>query len=145
MAGETIGARGSFTEIIASAAVADAAFSAESTAISAALTTSPDSDMPLLDFQAIVTSGTPAATGVMHLYRRAKADGTNKANVPSTTYKQTYVGTFVMDATAPTTYYYIFGVDNCDPDATYYVENADGVSSLTFSVKVRGRTYTGAA
>lgn len=141
MAGETLRDSGSFVEIIASAAVANAAFSAESSVISSVLTTGAEANYPLLDFWCSITSGTPAATGLINLYRRPKSDGTNKGIAPSASNKVQYVGSFVLAATAPTTYYYLFGVENCDPAATYYAENADGVSSLTFSVKVRARTY----
>ena len=145
MAGETIRDSGAFVALITSAAVANAAFSAESSVVSGVLTTGSEANYPLLDFQLTITSGTPAATGLVNLYRRPKADGTNKGNAPTATNKIQYVGTFVLAAIAPTTYYYLYGVDNADPAATYYAENADGVSSLTFAVAVRARTYKAAA
>ena len=141
MAGETLRDSGAFVEVIASGAVANAAFSAESSVISSVLTTGAEANYPLLDFKLSITSGTPATTGLVNLYRRPKADGTNKGNAPTATNKIQYVGSFVLAAVAPTTYHYLFGVENCDPASTYYAENADGVSSLTFSVQARARTY----
>src|SRR5210317_1151078 len=116
MAGETINERGSWATIQAAASTANAAFSAGSrTTIATALSTGQEANYPLLDLQLTVSVGTPAAGGVVHVYRRNKADGTNEQPVPDSAYKHQYVGTFTMDATAATTYYYIFGIPNDDP------------------------------
>ena len=144
MAGETLRTNGSFTSIIASAAVADDALSAESTAIATALSTGDESDYPLLDFQLHHSATNAATDAYINLYRRSKADGTNQAPAPNTTdYLHDYVGSFRLDGGA-TGYYYLFGVANDDPSATYYVENKDGTSSLTMQLYVRARTYKAA-
>jgi hypothetical protein len=145
MAGETIGVRGSFVSIISAASIADAAFSGISTAIATALTTGNEADYPYLDFRLTITVNTPAATGLVNVYRRSNADGSGQEPAPSASSKRNFVGSFVLGATAPTTYWYLFGVDNADPSATYYIENADGVSALTCALGVRGRTYNGVA
>lgn len=145
MAGETIIEAGSWATIQAAASTSDGAFSAGSrTAISSALTTGDESDYPFLDLQLAVSSGTPTAGGLVHVYRRNKADGTNEQPAPDSANKQQYVGTFVMDATA-SSYYYIFGIPNDDPSATYYLENDDGTSTLTIALAARGRTYKAAS
>ena len=143
MAGETIGFKGSFTSIVSAAAIADGAFSSESTAISSALTTGDESDYVLLDFQLIHSSGTATTGDVFNLYQRS-TDGTNKAPAPVSDFKQKYMGTFTLDNAAATSYYYLLGIPNNCPEATYYIE-ADTTNSLTVALSVRGRTYKAAA
>ena len=142
MAGETIGSKGTFTSIISAAAVANAAFSAESTAISTALATGSESDYPLLDFKLTMSSGSATTGDTVNLYRRS-TDGTNKAPAPVSDFKHTYVGTFVLDNAAATSYYYLMGVDNGMPEATYYLE-ADTTNTLTYALAARSRTYKAA-
>jgi hypothetical protein len=145
MAGETINERGSWANLQVAASTANAAFCAGArTTPAAALTTGQEANYPLLDLQLAVSSGTPAAGGLVHVYRRNKADGTNEQGVPDATNKHQYVGTFTMEATA-SSYYYIYGIPNDDPSATFYLENQDGVSTLTIALAGRGRTYKAAS
>lgn len=143
MAGETIGAKSAFTSIVSAASVASAAFTAESTSILAALAASVE-DYPFLDFQVVISSGTPSATGILNVYRRSKADGTNKEPAPSASNKRNFVGQIALTNAAATSYYYLLGVENADNEATYYAENSGG-ATLTLAVLVRGRTYKAAA
>ena len=110
------------------------------TTIAAALTTGSEADYPLLDFQLKVSSGTPTENGLIHVFRRSKADGTNEQEAPTTTYKPEPVATFIMANVAATTYYYAYGKDNADKNATYYMLNKDGSITLTIELLVRARS-----
>ena len=144
MAGETINVRGAWATLQAAASTANGAFSAGSrTVISTALSTGDEADYPLMDLKLSVSSGTPAADGLVNVYRRNKAD-TDESPAPDSAFKSEYLGTFLMDATASSSYY-IYGLPNDDPEATLYIENQDGTSTLTIALKARGRTYKAAA
>jgi len=143
MSGETIGSKGAYTLIRAAAVVNDAAFSVESTAISAALSVGDESDYPLLDFKLVHSVTTPTTGDLFHLYVRI-SDGTDQAPAPVSDFKQTYVGTFTLDNEAPTKSYYVHGIPNDSPESTYYIEG-ELTSTLTVALWVRGRTYKAAA
>ena len=137
MANETIVSIGSYTEIISSAAVANGVMSAASTSIATALSAT-EEVYPLLDFKLDITSGTaPTLNATFDLYRRP-ADGTDSSSIPTTTYLQQYVGSFVV-ANA-NDQYYIYGAANTDPNDTYYVLNNGGQTS-TFTLDVRAKSY----
>ena len=144
MTGEAINVNGAWATIQAAASTANAAFSAGTrTTIRAALTTGSEADYPLLDMQLNVSSGTPTENGLIRVYRRSKADGTNESPAPAGSYLQEHVGSFVMDNA--TGYYYLYGVPNFDKNATYYLYNADGTATLTIALAARGRSYNTAA
>jgi hypothetical protein len=142
MAGETIGSKGAYTNILTAATVANAAFSLESTSIATALSVGAESDYPLLDFKLTHSATTPTTGDLFHLYVRV-SDGTDKAPAPVADFKQTYVGTFVMD-NAATGDYYLSGIPNDSPESTYYLEGAL-TATLTVALAVRGRTYKAAS
>ena len=144
MAGETINKKSAaWHNIISAAAVADDALSGESTAISATSLSSDEREYPVLDFKLTYSSGTaPTVNTTVDLYRRPKSDGTNKAPAPvAADFNQQYVGSFVLDNSAATSYYYLHGVSNVDSDATFYLINRGG-QSLTLALDVRARGWT---
>jgi len=129
---------GSWATVQAAASTADGAYSSGTrTTIAAALTIGDESDYAKLDFKLTLSSGTPTENGLVHVYRRAKADGTNEAPAPAGSYAQEYVDSFVMDNIASSVYY-MFGVSNEDPNATYYMYNDDGSATLTIALAARG-------
>ena len=143
MAGETIGAFGTFATVQAADSMATGEFSTGSTTdIDAALTTGSESLYPLLDFRLTLSSGTPTDGATMAVYRIPKAgDGTASPTPDDTSvYKAQYVGSFVMHDTASSVYY-LFGVENCDPYASYILENLDGTATLTGALAARGRGF----
>ena len=144
MDGETINKKSdAWHNIISAAAVDDDALSGESTAISATSLSADEREYPVLDFKLTYSSGTaPTVNTTDDLYRRPKADGTNKAPAPvAADYNQQYVGSFVLDNSAATQYYYLFGVSNVDADSTFYLINRGG-QSLTLALDVRARGWT---
>ena len=137
MANETIVTVGTYAEIISTAAVANGVMSAASTTIATALSAT-EEVYALLDFKLDITSGTaPTLNATFDLYRNP-GDGTDVASIPTTTYLQQYVGSFVV-ANA-NDQYYIYGVPNTDPNDKYYVLNNGGQTS-TFTLDVRAKSY----
>ena len=137
MASETIITRGSFVEIITSAAVANGVMSAESSSILTALDAT-DEIYAFLDFKLDITAGTPPTLNTtFNLYRRP-SDGTDISPAPTTTYLQEFVKSFtVANANGK---YYIRDIPNTDPNDTFYVLNKGGQTS-TFTLDVRGKSY----
>ncbi len=140
MANEALNAKGAvYTNIQVAASTTTGQFSGGAVSdIATAIST--EAAYPLLDLQLIVSSGTSIENETVSVYRRPKADGTNQAPVPAGDYKQQFVGTFVLDGSSGTEYYYIFGLPNVDEHATYYLFN-DGVPTLELALGARGRTY----
>lgn len=138
MAGEAITLASSYTEIIASAAVGTGAWSADSSALSAVLTTGNQKDYPTLDFQILVTAETFVDGEIIELYR-IPSDGTNEAVSPDdyTSGAPYYCGSVSAEAASATLY--ILGVENIHNTDKFKVKNGSA-SSATFSVKVRSRT-----
>jgi len=137
MASETIITKGSFVEIITSAAVANGVMSAQSDSILTALDAT-DEVLALLDFKLDITAGTaPTLNTTFNLYRRP-SDGTDTAPAPSTTYLQQFVRSFtVANANGK---YFVRDVPNSDNNDTFYVLNKGGQTS-TFTLDVRGKSY----
>ena len=137
MANETIVTVGTYTSITTITALADTNMSIASSTIAAALSAT-EEVYPLLDFKLEIASGTaPSLNSTFDLYRRP-GDGTDAAPVPTTTYLEQYVGSFVL-ANANDDYY-IYGVANTDPNDTYYVLNNGGQTS-TGALWVRAKSY----
>jgi hypothetical protein len=144
MAGETINKHSAaWHNIISAASVGDDALSGESTAISATSLSADEQMYPVLDFKLTFSAGTsPTVNTTVDVYRRPKADSTNKAPAPVyADFNQQYVGSFVLDDSAFTQYYYLFGVTNVDPDATFYMINKGG-QALTLALDIRSRGWT---
>jgi len=146
MAAESINAVGEFVVIQAASSTANGALSTGTrTTISSALTTAlgsvTEASYPILDFRLNVSVGTPTENGRVYVYRRSKADGVNESPAPLGSYKPDYVGSFTLDNTASSQYYY-YSVNNVDKNATYYLENDDGTNTLTLELSARGRGYT---
>jgi hypothetical protein len=146
MAGETINERGSWGLLQTATSTANTSFCAGSRiTVATALNTGQESNYPLLDLKLTVSGSTPAAGGLVHVYRQNMADGTDQQPDPDPTYKHQYVGTFTMDATATSSEYYIFGIPNDDSSGEFWLENQDGTSTLTIGLSGRGRTYKAAS
>lgn len=131
---------GTWATLQAAASTADGAFSAGSrTVIATALSTGNESEWPVLDLKLAVSSGTPAAGGVVDVYLRGKAD-TDEEPAPDATDlgHSHYLGSFVMHDTGSSEFY-LYNVPNLDPDGTLYLLNNDGVSTLTIALKGRAR------
>ena len=92
----------------------------------------------MFNFKPEITAGTAHTLNkTFDLYRRP-ADGTDSSSIPTTTYLQQYVGSFVVaNANGQ---YYIYGVPNPDPNDTFYVLN-DGGQTSTFTLDVRAKSY----
>ena len=143
MANEAVNTTGSYATCQAAASTADGALCGGSvTAIGSAIAT--EDLFALLDFKLTISVGTPVVGGTVDVYRRA-SDGTNQSPAPvAADYLPQYVGSFLIDDTAVSAYYYLYGVPNPDPGDTYYMVNNDG-ATLTIALSVRGRTYEPAA
>ena len=139
MANEAIQATGSYATAQAASSTADTVLSAGAvTAIGTAIAT--EDLYPMLDFKLTLSVGTPVVGGTVDVYRRP-SDGTNQSPAPvAADFLTNYVGTFTVDDTAVTTYYYLYGVSNPDPNDTYYMVNNIG-ATITIALSVRGRTY----
>lgn len=135
MANEAEVVVGTYAQLIASEAEADGAFCTISGALNAALTDGSE-DYPLLDFKLDVTSGTPVENGPVNLYR-VPYDGTDQAPTPAGSYKQMFVGSFIIDNAADE--YYLDGVPNVRKTDKFIWENDNG-ASLTCTLYVRGRS-----
>lgn len=137
MANETLQATGVYATVQAATSTADAALCAGVvTKIGSAIAT--EKLYPLLDFQVVVSVGTPVAGDTVDIYRRP-SDGTSQSPAPQTAdFLQQYVGSAVLDNQTGT--YYLYGVANPDDEDTYYMVN-NGGATLTIELKARGRTY----
>ena len=100
-----------------------------------------EADYFLLDFEVVVSAGTPVADGYCSVYKRGGGDAA-QAPAPAADFLQIFVGNAVIDN--QTGSYYLRGVPNDDPADTYYVQNNTG-ATLTIELKARGRTYRTAA
>lgn len=143
MANEAIVTASSYASIISSAAVASDAWSADSSALSAVLTTGDEASYPILDFKLRVTSETFTDAETLDLYR-IPTDGTHEAVSPDdySSGAPHYVGSFVVEAATATAY--ILGVTNVHSTDKFKVVN-NSAASATFSVEVRSRTQGTAA
>jgi hypothetical protein len=139
MANETLNAKGSYATAQAATSTTDGSLCPGSvTAISAAIAS--EDLYTLLDFQVIMSLGTPASQGEVNIFRRA-SDGTNNSSPPvAADYQHKPVGTVVFDDIAATTYAYLYGVPNPDDGDQYYMISELG-ATCTIELKVRGRTY----
>lgn len=138
MSGESINAKSAYTQIIASGAVASGAWSADSSAITAVLTTGNEKLYPLLDFQLLITSEGFTDGDKISLHR-IPSDGTNEAVSPDdyTEAPPHFVGAFVAEANS--TALYIYGVPNIDENDKFKYKNGSG-ASFTASLNTRSRT-----
>lgn len=141
--GDVITVRGTYATIQAAASTADGAVCGGSrTNIGAALAAT-EEDYPLIDLKLTVSVGTPTVNTTVAVYR-IPDDGTNAAPTTTTTYKQVYVGSFVLIGSAPSQYYYIYGVPNVDQNDEYIMIN-NGGATLTIALAARGRSVNTAA
>lgn len=131
---------GTWATIQAAASVGAGAISGGTrTTIAAALTTGDEADYAKLDMMLTHSAGsTPAVNELVHVFRRSKADGTNESPVPSSTFRQEHVGSFVLQALAAPQYYYLYGITNEDKNATYYLMNDAASATMTLALSARG-------
>lgn len=141
--GDVINVRGSYATVQAATSTGDGVVCTGSrTNIGTALAATVE-DYPLLDLKLAVTVGTPTENETVDVYR-IPDDGTNAAPATSTTYLQQYVGSFVLDDSAPSQYYYIYGIANVDQNDEYVMIN-NGGATLTIALSARGRTVNTAS
>jgi hypothetical protein len=132
--------------VIASSSPADGAFDAAAkTAIGATTLSATEELYPLLDFHLDISAAATAPTenATVDLYRIANANSA-AAPTPAGSYKQQYVGSFVLNDQTGAQDYYIFGVANVDANDTFITQNNSG-QTLTYLVAVRTRTIAPAA
>ena len=144
MAGETINiTSAAWHTIQAASSTTDGSLCAGArTAINATSLSADEELYPLLDMRLTISVGTPTVNTTVDVYRRSKGDGTNESPAPvATDFTQQYVGSFVLDNTAATSYYYLQGVVNSDPEATYYMINNSG-ATLTIALACQSRGWT---
>ena len=108
----------------------------------AALMAAGEEDYPEFDVLISVTTGTPAENEALQVHLRPKADGTNENVAPSGSYQPHFLGSVILDNTAPTTYCYAFGLSNIDKLGTFYLKTA---SVLTVNMSIRMRSVNAAA
>lgn len=107
----------------------------------------PTDKVPLADLMLDITFAVaPVAGKVVNVYRRdLNIDGANSAPVPDNNFKQTYIGSFVVDAVITRQFLSLHSVP-IGPDQEFYIENATGQStSGTTILKVTPKTYNGKA
>ena len=146
MAGELITVRGTEKTIVSSGtAVSSGAMSAASAATYG--TTADGADYPDAEFVLTVTFGAaPTVMRTLALYARPlDIDGTSDSPVPSTTYQQKMVGSFVVSG--DTTQSLICTARNLPKLAEYYVYNVDTGQSMSagWTLKVTPLSRTKAA
>ena len=143
MSGESIRVLSGYKSVQAATSTANGAYSAGAvTALSGTNMTATEQGLPLLDFKIKVGAQTPAADGIVYVYRR-NSDGTDQSPAPSLTYERDYVANFQLAAVAASTYYF-YGAENVDKEAAYYLKNENG-EILTLELLVRSRGYNVAA
>lgn len=139
------------TIVSSGASISDAGFAAASSNLTAA----DIGGYPLGIFE-FVTDATgfsvaPTAGAAIHLYeRKFMADGTNQGPVPDATYKNDYLGSFIVDVADVQQWLRIEGIPINYYGATYYVEWLDGGAgtasiSAGWTLKVTPYTYAPAA
>jgi hypothetical protein len=105
-------------------------------------------DWPLCDLEFYCPGFGSALAGVqvINVYRRAMdmVGGSDDAVAPSDAYKQTYVGSFVMqlsNATNSTGYHHLADVPLCNA-VIFYIENTTGQTlNAGWSLTCRPKTY----
>lgn len=133
----------SYAQIISSAAVSSGAWSADSSALSAVLTTGDEDNYESLDFQLLITSESFTDGETIAVYR-IPSDGTNEAVSPDdyTASPPHFVGNFVAEASSAVLY--LLGVQNVHNTDKFKYKN-NGAASFTASMNVRSRTNVAAA
>ena len=134
--GDGINVSGSYATVQVAASTVDAAMSAGATS-SVATALPAEAAYFLLDFEVIVSVGTPLADGYVSVFKKA-GGGSAAAPDPTTTFQQIFVGNATLDITTGS--YYLRGVPNDDPADEYFMQNQSG-STITIALAARGRTY----
>jgi hypothetical protein len=143
MAGEPQIDVGAYVTCQAAQSVADGAWNTQTpTKIVNAITAAPYQKAPLLDFQVVISVGTPVENSTMEIHRLA-SDGTTDAALPSAYSGATFVGVVIFDnAATPTAY--CRGVPNEDVNDAFVLKNVNA-GTVTAALNVRGRTVEPAA
>lgn len=91
-----------------------------------------------------ITFATLPTSGSIKVYRRdMNIDGAVNTPTPSTSYKQTYLGSFNVAYVTTQQRYVLMGVP-ISPDQEFYIENATNVATTgTTVLKVKPKTYIG--